>query len=251
MKQIVRSLDNRRPRLLQAERLQGAKALREAQALRFRIFSSEFSAQLKGAELGLDMDDYDPHCQHIGVRDLHSGALVATTRLLDHRAAQKLGRFYSEEEFNLVGLSNLQGPILELGRTCVDPAYRNGATITVLWSELAEILNEGDYRYLMGCASVTMQDGGLQAAVIMQRLREQHLSTEHLRAIPLTPLPAVQLPDNLHAEMPPLLKAYMRLGAKICGEPSWDKDFQVADLFILLKREDLSPRYARHFKAAV
>ena len=256
MKQIVRSLDSvtvepRRPRLLQAERLQGAKALREAQALRFRIFSSEFSAQLKGAELGLDMDDYDPHCQHIGVRDLHSGALVATTRLLDHSAAQKLGRFYSEEEFNLVGLSNLQGPILELGRTCVDPAYRNGATITVLWSELAEILNEGDYRYLMGCASVTMQDGGLQAAVIMQRLREQHLSTEHLRAIPLTPLPAVQLPDNLHAEMPPLLKAYMRLGAKICGEPSWDKDFQVADLFILLKREDLSPRYARHFKAAV
>ena len=251
MKQIVRSLDNRRPRLLQAERLQGAKALREAQALRFRIFSSEFSAQLKGAELGLDMDDYDPHCQHIGVRDLHSGALVATTRLLDHSAAQKLGRFYSEEEFNLVGLSNLQGPILELGRTCVDPAYRNGATITVLWSELAEILNEGDYRYLMGCASVTMQDGGLQAAVIMQRLREQHLSTEHLCAIPLTPLPEVQLPDNLHAEMPPLLQAYMRLGAKICGEPSWDKDFQVADLFILLKREVLSPRYARHFKAAV
>ena len=256
MKQIVRSLDSvtvepRRPRLLQAERLHGAAALREAQALRFRIFSTEFSAQLKGAEFGLDMDDYDPHCQHIGVRDLHSGALVATTRLLDHSAAQKLGRFYSEEEFNLVGLSNLQGPILELGRTCVDPAYRNGATITVLWSELAEILNEGDYRYLMGCASVTMQDGGLQAAVIMQRLREQHLSTEHLRAIPLTPLPAVQLPDNLHAEMPPLLKAYMRLGAKICGEPSWDKDFQVADLFILLKREDLSPRYARHFKAAV
>jgi putative hemolysin len=256
MKQIVRSIDSvtvepRRPRLLQAERLHGTAALREAQALRFRIFSSEFSAQLKGAEFGLDMDDYDPYCQHIGVRDLHSGALVATTRLLDHHAAQKLGRFYSEEEFNLVGLSTLQGPILELGRTCVDPAYRNGATITVLWSELAEILNEGDYRYLMGCASVTMQDGGLQAAVIMQRLREQHLSTEHLCAIPLTPLPEVQLPDNLHAEMPPLLKAYMRLGAKICGEPSWDKDFQVADLFILLKREDLSPRYARHFKAAV
>ena len=65
MKQIVRSLDSvtvepRRPRLLQAERLHGAAALREAQALRFRIFSTEFSAQLKGAEFGLDMDDYDP-----------------------------------------------------------------------------------------------------------------------------------------------------------------------------------------------
>ena len=73
----------------------------------------------------------------------------------------------------------------------------------------------------------------------------------HLRAEPRTPLPALQVPENLSAEMPPLLKAYMRLGAKICGEPCWDRDFQVADVFILLKRDELCPRYARHFKAAV
>ncbi len=256
MTQIVRSIDSvisepRRPRLLQAELLHGPAGLREAQALRYRIFSSEFCARLNGAEFGLDMDEFDPHCLHIGVRDLHSGALVATTRLLDHQAAARLGRFYSQDEFNLVGLDKLQGPILELGRTCVDPAYRNGATIAVLWSELADVLNQSDYRYLIGCASVPMQDGGLQAAVIMQRLREQHLSTEHLEAVPKTPLPRLLPPENVSAEMPPLLKAYMRLGAKVCGEPCWDKDFQVADLFILLKREDLSPRYARHFKTAV
>lgn len=241
----------RQPRRLQAERLCTSAALREAQSLRYRIFSSEFSAQLNGAEFGLDMDEFDSHCQHIGVRDLNSGALVATTRLLDHQAAARLGRFYSEAEFNIVGLRNLQGPILELGRTCVDPAYRNGATIAVLWGELAECLNQGNYRYLMGCASVSMQDGGVQAHAIMQRLRDQHLSTEHLCAVPKTPLPHCQVPDNLSADLPPLLKAYLRLGAKICGEPCWDEAFQVADLFILLKREDLCPRYARHFKAAV
>ena len=239
------------PRRLQSERLTSPHALREAQALRFRVFSAEFNAKLKGAELGLDMDDYDLYCRHIGVRDLSSGELVATTRLLDHHAAAGLGRFYSEEEFALHGLRHLQGPILEIGRTCVDTAYRNGGTIAVLWAELAEVLNEGGYRYLMGCASIPMQDGGIQAQAIMQRLRERHLCTENLRAEPKTPLPALELAGNVIAEMPPLLKAYMRLGAKVCGEPCWDKDFQVADVFILLKRDELCPRYARHFKAAV
>ncbi|MFI8479993.1 L-ornithine N(alpha)-acyltransferase [Pseudomonas sp. NPDC078700] len=236
-------------RRLQAERLLGSAALKEAQALRFRVFSHEFDAKLKGAEQGLDMDDYDVHCSHIGVRDLNSGELVATTRLLDHQAAASLGRFYSEEEFSLHGLAHLQGPVLEIGRTCVDPAYRNGGTIAVLWSELAEVLNEGSYSYLMGCASIPMQDGGIQAQAIMQRLRERYLCTEHLRAEPKTPLPNLDLPGNIIAEMPPLLKAYMRLGAKVCGEPCWDPDFQVADVFILLKRDELCPRYARHFKA--
>ncbi|MFF7708146.1 L-ornithine N(alpha)-acyltransferase [Pseudomonas sp. NPDC007930] len=251
MSQIALTAARRPERQLRAERLIGPAAVEQAQALRFRVFSAEFNARLKGAERGLDEDDFDAWCTHIGVRDLASGELVATTRLLDHRAAQHVGRFYSEEEFNLHGLGHLQGPILEIGRTCVDPAYRSGGTIAVLWSELAEVLNEGSYSYLMGCASIPMQDGGLQAEAIMQRLRERHLCTENLRAEPRTPLPNLDVPANLIAEMPPLLKAYMRLGAKICGEPCWDQDFQVADVFILLKRDELCPRYARHFKAAV
>jgi putative hemolysin len=251
MTQIARIRDTASDRRLKAERLTGSEALQEAQALRFTVFSSEFNAKLKGAEHGLDMDDYDVHCSHIGVRDLNTGKLVATTRLLDHKAANTIGRFYSEEEFSLHGLGHLQGPILELGRTCVAADYRNGGTIAVLWSELAEILNEGAYSYLMGCASIPMQDGGIQAHAIMQRLRERYLCTENLRAEPKNPLPILDLPGNVICEMPPLLKAYMRLGAKICGEPCWDEDFQVADVFILLKREELCPRYARHFKAAV
>ncbi len=206
MTQIARISDKGNERRLQAERLVGAQALQEAQALRFNVFSGEFNAKLKG---------------------------------------------YSEEEFSLHGLLHLQGPILEIGRTCVDPAYRNGGTIAVLWGELAEVLNQGGYSYLMGCASIPMHDGGIQAHAIMQRLRERYLCNEHLRAEPKKPLPALDLPSNVIAEMPPLLKAYMRLGAKICGEPCWDEDFQVADVFILLKRDELCPRYARHFKAAM
>ena len=251
MTRIARPVDSRPERRLHAERLVGATALREAQALRYRVFSEAFAAQLGGEEPGLDQDAFDLHCTHLGVRDLATGALVATTRLLDHRAAQRLGHFYSEAEFRLHGLSELQGPVLELGRTCVDAAYRNGGTIAVLWSELADVLNEGEYRYLMGCASICMRDGGVQAQAVMQRLRERYLCHDHLRAEPRVPLPTPPLSSNVVAELPALLKAYMRLGAKVCGEPCWDPDFQVADVFILLKRDQLCPRYARHFKAAV
>ena len=72
-------------RRLHAERLLGPAALREAQALRFRVFIGELKAKLKSAEHGLDEDGYDAYCEHIGVRDLNSGQLVATTRLLDHQ----------------------------------------------------------------------------------------------------------------------------------------------------------------------
>lgn len=238
------------PRRLRAEHLSGSAVL-EAQALRYRVFREAFEADLGDADRALDQDDYDPHCQHLGVRDLATGELVATTRLLDHQAARRLGGFYSEEAFSLHGLGTLQGPILEVGRTCVALGYRNGGTIAVLWAELAEVLNQGGYRYLMGCASVPMRDGGVQVEAVMRRVRESHLCLNDVRAEPRCPVPARGLQANISAQLPPLLKAYLRLGAKICGEPCWDPAFQCADLFILLKREHLCPRYARHFKAAV
>ncbi len=238
-------------RRLRAERLYSAADQRAAQRLRYRIFSSEFAARLNSREPGVDRDAFDAHCLHLGVRDLDSGALVATTRLLDHPAAVRAGRFYSEAEFRLEGLEQLRSSVLEVGRTCIDPAYRNGGTLAVLWGELAEIVNQGGYSHLMGCASIPMQDGGLQALAVMQQVRERYLCTARLRAEPRQPLPAQTLPENLSVKLPALLAAYLRLGAKVCGEPYWDRDFQVADLLILLDREQLCPRYARHFKTAV
>ncbi len=236
---------------LSVELVQDPKMLEAAQALRYRVFSEECGAQLADIGSGLDQDAFDLHCEHLIVRDLRSSEVVATTRLLDSQAARRAGGFYSEGEFQLVGLPQLRGSILEIGRTCVHARYRNGATISVLWSGLAQLMNERRYDYLMGCASVSMADGGLQAQAVMQRLRGRYLSREWLNAIPRLPLPEIDLPENVTAQMPPLLKAYMRLGAKICGEPCWDPEFNVADVFILLRREQLCPRYAKHFKAAV
>lgn len=224
-------------------------ALAEAQALRYRVFAEECGARLSTPVAGLDIDEFDTHCEHLLVRDRLTGNVVATTRLLDSEGAKRAGGFYSEGEFHLVGLAQLRGPILEIGRTCVHPDYRNGATISTLWSGLAQLMRERNYSFLMGCASIGMGDDGIQAQAVMQRLRQRYLNREWLNAVPRRPLADMSLPDNVIAQIPPLLKAYVRLGATLCGEPCWDPEFNVADVLILLNSQQLCPRYARHFKA--
>jgi len=222
MTQAAFALEESGNRHLTVELASDAATLQAAQALRFQVFGQECGAQLHSADEGLDQDHYDLHCEHLIVRDQRSGQVVATTRILDSSRAGAAGGFYSESEFQLVGLADLRGDIMEIGRTCVHADYRNGATISVLWSGLAQLMNERQYGYLMGCASIDMNDGGIQAHAIMQRLRGRYLSRDYLNAIPRLPLPDRTLPDNVTAQLPPLLKAYMRLGAKVCGEPCWD-----------------------------
>ena len=115
MTRIAHTGDNSTERRLQAERLVGAKALQEAQALRYQVFSAEFKAKLKGAEHGLDMDDYDVHCRHIGVRDLSTGKLVATTRLLDHQAASSLGGSTAKKNSACTACCSCKGQSLNWG----------------------------------------------------------------------------------------------------------------------------------------
>ena len=151
-------------------------SLRAAQALRYRVFGEECGARLHGAEQGLDQDRYDLHCEHLIVRDQRTGEVVATTRILDSERARSAGGFYSESEFQLVGLGDLRGDVMEIGRTCVHADYRNGATISLLWSAVAEYLVERGVDYMIGCASIGMSDGGLKAWRIARHLQTEYLA---------------------------------------------------------------------------
>ena len=162
MSQAALALEESNSRQLLVELATDARSLRAAQALRYQVFAEECGAVLHTAEAGLDQDHYDLHCEHLIVRDQNTGRVVATTRILDSRRAPEAGGFYSESEFQLVGLTDLRGDIMEIGRTCVHSEYRNGATISALWSGLAQLMNERHYAYLMGCASIDMRDDGLQ-----------------------------------------------------------------------------------------
>jgi putative hemolysin len=218
----------------------------EAQRLRYRVFAEELGAKLPTRTLGVDHDLYDPYCEHLIVRDEKNGRIVGTYRILPPQAARRVGGYYSENEFDLTRLQLLRESMVEIGRSCIDPDYRTGATIALLWSGIARYMAEGGFRYLIGCASIGMADGGHIAANLYRRLGE-HMAPPEYRVFPRHPLPVERLYNGQPAELPPLIKGYLRAGAYVGGEPAWDPDFNTADLLIMLPMTRVDQRYARHF----
>lgn len=225
---------------------QCASEIREAQKLRYRIFAEELGARLDCKEPGVDHDLYDPFCDHLIVRDEANGRIVGTYRILSPEAAKRVGGYYSENEFDLTRLQLLRTGMVEIGRSCIDPDYRSGATIALLWSGLARYMQQGGHRHLIGCASVGMGDGGHHAANLYRQLGA-HLAPIEYRVFPRHPLPIDRLHTGQPAEPPPLIKGYLRAGAWIGGEPAWDPDFNTADLLIMMPMARVDQRYARHF----
>jgi putative hemolysin len=220
--------------------------VRAAKKLRWQVFAGEMGARLEVREPGVDHDLYDPYCKHLVVRDDAAGIVVGTYRILSPEAARRIGSYYSEAEFDLTRLQHLRPGMVEIGRSCVHPDYRTGPTITLLWAGLARYMTAGGYSHLIGCASVSMADGGHHAASLYRSLEAQMAPLEY-RVFPRLPLPLDALRSDAAAEVPPLIRGYLRAGAWVCGAPAWDPDFNTADLPILLPMSRISPRFARHF----
>ncbi|MEA1048558.1 GNAT family N-acyltransferase [Lamprobacter modestohalophilus] len=242
------ALSFKRGERLFVELADSPEAVREAQALRYQVFGEELGAKLKAGENGLDIDEFDAFCEHLLVRETKTNRVVGCTRLLSNQGAERIGTFYSESEFELGIIPSLPGRLLELGRTCVSHECRHGSVIAVLWSGVAQYIQQHQVDYLFGCASVPLGENDCQAAAIMNRLRRQAMAPTTMQVIPRVPLlTGVGATDVLDAPLPALLKGYVRLGAVACGEPCRDPDFEVADVLMLLDMRSLNPSYARHF----
>jgi len=224
-----------------------AQEVREAQRLRFQVFAEEMGARLSSVEAGIDQDIYDRHCTHLLVREPERGEVVGTYRILGSADALRIGGFYCDDEFDLVRLGNLRGRTMEVGRACVHPDYRTGATIALLWSGIADYARSHQCDYIIGAASVSMSDGGHLAASVYNRLSREALSPVEYRVFPRCPLPVNSFDVQQDVRIPALIKGYLRAGAYVCGEPAWDPDFNTADLFMLLPMSRINARYARHF----
>lgn len=219
-----------------------------AQQLRYEVFSEEYGADLGSATPGLDTDRFDEHCEHVLVIDQDTGEVVATTRILHGRVAAQIGGFYSEEEFDLSRLKANSGTFAELGRTCVHPAYRSGSALSQMWAAVSQYLVRERIDYLIGCASISMLDGGGKAWRIAQQLQADHLAPESFQVTPRRALPHLaNTPVSAPVKIPPLIRTYMRLGAEVCGAPCWDPSFRCADMLVLLKVEQVAGRFARKY----
>lgn len=221
--------------------------IRLAQQLRYEVFRSEYGASFGAGASGLDQDEFDTFCDHLIVCHQVSGRVVGTYRLLRPAQARRLGRYYSQGEFYMTRIERMIPGLLEIGRSCVHPDHRNGPVIMMLWSGIVRYLLDHGCTHLIGCASVSMRDGGVRAATLWDRFQTTAMVDAMLEVFPKHPLPLDQIARDQDRMVPPLIRAYLRMGAKVCGEPSWDPDFNSADFLMLLDLADLDQRYARHF----
>lgn len=242
--------------------------VRAAQRLRHEVFFGEwrhgysprstdttFNGGVPHAEAldGLDQDEFDDHCEHllvsVAATDELPAQVVGTYRVLLPESARRIGRYYTETEFDLDRLHDLRPTMAELGRSCIAAPWRTGGVILLLWSHLTRFLLNNGVRQAVGCASVPMHDGGVNAARVWRELRHAHLAPAHRRVSPRVALPVHLLSSDGEGEWPPLVKGYIKVGSKVLGAPAWDADFGCADLPMLLDFQDMSPAYRRRFMA--
>jgi putative hemolysin len=228
--------------------------VRQAQRLRFKVFAQEMGARLNTNVPGHDVDLFDNYCEHLLVRDELTLEVVGTYRLLTPAQARRVGSTYSDLEFDLTRLRGLRDRMVELGRSCVHPDYRHGGVIMALWGALADFMVRNKLDTMIGCASIPMLHNGIvsgdAAASIWQQIRANHLASIEYHVHPRLPLPVERLDSSLPVEPPALIKAYLRLGAKVLGAPAWDPVFNTADLPMMMRINDLPPRYRKHFLGA-
>lgn len=223
------------------------QSVKAAQRLRAEVFSAEYGVNFP---TGFDIDEYDKYCKHLNVYDVSTGMVVATTRLLSDENIKHTGGFYSEKEFDLTRVKKISGRKLEVGRTCVHPDYRSGSAITVLWMALADYYLSNNYRYLIGCASIGLSDGGSNFAAIMKQLNQDHFLQEEHQVFSKKMVNVSDFQESDSVVLPPLLKAYLRMGCKVSQDVFWDADFDCVDIFIFFDREVASGRYVQKFMKA-
>lgn len=253
----LRSAEPREPRVLGSINLrQGPFHVRLASSeadriaafrLRFRVFNLELNEGLATAYTsGQDTDEFDAICDHLIVEHTATDEIVGTYRLQTAAMATAFAGFYSEREFDFSPYKRLGNSVIELGRACVHRDHRSSDVLYLLWRGIAQYAITHGGRYLIGCSSLTSQDPAHGAAVY--RAMREYLVDSYLQTVPQ---PAFAMPliseENGSDRIPRLLRAYLAIGAKICGPPAIDREFKTIDFLTLLDLESLHPRVCGRF----
>ena len=230
------------------------KALR----LRYEIFNLEQGKGLaKCDKEGIDSDEFDEFCLHLLVIEKQTGEVIGTYRVHLGSIANTGKGFYSAREYEIKGLCEIANTCMELGRSCVAPKYRTGATVALMWGGIGELLNRANLKFMLGCVSLETTNYAAGWA-LYRYFQKKHLISEILEAEPRSQYMLENAPEEeiqkllqdenlLKRSLPPLFKGYLRLGCKICGNPALDEEFGTIDFLIIVDKQKVPARYMRHF----
>jgi putative hemolysin len=205
----------------------------KAYRLRFMVFNLELNEGLETAFVdGYDRDAYDVVCDHLLVEDTITGATVGTYRMQSGTTAGRALGYYSEQEFNCAKFDRIRSQVVELGRACVHRDHRSFEVLNLLWKGVAQYAISMGARYLIGCSSLSSQDP-VQGWQVYNRIAP-YLCEESLRTSPTPNYRLKQTGVIGELDPPKLLRAYLALGARICGPPAIDREFKTIDFLTLL-----------------
>jgi len=232
----------------------------DAQRLRYDVFSAEpgFSSTIGDPTTRLDADHFDAICDHLLVRDEATGELVGCARLLSPVRAIAAGGWYSDGEFDLGELAPIASRTVEMGRAAVAVGQRNGSVTALMWAAVLAYVEESGHNYLMGCVSVPLSTPGADRGSALRGIRDE-LRNRHRAPFQVFPhggsiVDGVRLDDiepPARLVVPPLLRGYLRLGARVCGEPAIDPVFDCGDFLTVLSSDDADSRYRRRLTDTV
>jgi putative hemolysin len=246
-----------------------AEEIDAAQALRYRVFVEEMGATPsdEARRTQRDRDRYDDYCDHLLVLDHSLGtggaAVVGTYRLLRRSVAERHDGFYTQTEFDIGPLLAVEGELLELGRSCVAPGYRNRPGMQMLWRGIGEYCLHYDIKIMFGCASLPGTDIA-ELAPALTYLHHVHLAPPALRARALPDRYVamdILKPEDVDAAaaaeqfagraaiaaLPPLIKGYLRLGALIGDGAVIDREFNTTDVCIIVVTDRITDKYFNHY----
>ncbi|MEM1078297.1 MAG: GNAT family N-acyltransferase [Pseudomonadota bacterium] len=233
-----------------------AADMRAAQRLRYDVFVDELggTGALVDHAARLERDEHDTICEHLLLRDLARPAddldrVVGVYRLLRGDRLPAGHAFYSESEYNLDLLRKSGRNLLELGRSCVHAEYRSGLAMMALWTGLAGYVEENAVDLLFGVASFHGIDvEALRAPLSF--LHHRHLAPAALRVSaqpahfqPMDLIPADQLDAAAASRaIPPLIKAYLRLGGGVGDGAFIDHAFNTTDVCLVMDTNRMSAK---------
>lgn len=234
------------------------------QSLRYQVFYEEMAAKPDEtmAAARRDIDRFDGFADHLMVidheRNEGAGEVVGTYRLMRREIAARAGQFYSVDEYDIAPLVDQPGDILELGRSCVHAEYRDRPTMQLLWRGLAAYVFHYDISLMFGCASFPGVDPD-EHAMAFSYLYHNQLAPEGLRPVAvkdryvdMNRLPADRV-DAKQAlnDMPPLIKGYLRLGAKFGDGAVIDPQFHTTDVCVVVKTDAVTAKYYDHYNRRI
>lgn len=219
-----------------------------AQTLRYQVFNVELNEGLAASHAtGRDEDPFDAVCDHLLVIHVPTGAIVGTYRLQTGTNAALNRGYYGAQEFDFAPFEPIRAELIELGRACVHQQHRNLIVLGLLWKGIADYARARGGRYLIGCSSLTAQDPAVGASAYADLCRK-HLVKPEWRTKPLAAYDCSlrQLAEET-VSIPKLLRAYLTLGAKICGPPALDRQFKTIDFLTLVDLAKMPPLARQRF----